>query len=86
MHEWYGHLEIFSRPQVREISRQYLLLRTYISQKTVVGCPWEVQGLVIDPSQRFFELSARKKQGRKDGKGKHLSYRHDQQSCKCTFN
>ena len=39
--EWYGHLEIFSRHQVLEISRQYLLLRTYI-QKTVVGCPFRV--------------------------------------------
>ena len=34
-----GHLEIFSRPQVMENSRQYLLLRTDILQKTVVGCP-----------------------------------------------
>ena len=40
VHEWNGHLEIFSRPQVIENSRQYLLLRTDILQKTVVGCPW----------------------------------------------
>lgn len=33
-------LHIFSRPQVIENSRQYLLLRTDILQKTVVGCPW----------------------------------------------
>ena len=26
MHEWNGHVEIFSRPQVIEISGQYLLL------------------------------------------------------------
>ena len=34
-----SHLEIFSRPQIIENSRQYLLLRTDILQKTVVGCP-----------------------------------------------
>ena len=34
--EWNGHLEIFSLPQVIENSRQYLLLRTDILQKTVV--------------------------------------------------
>ena len=46
--EWNGHLEIFSRPQVTENSRQHLPLRTDILQKrvmgswqkTVVGCPW----------------------------------------------
>ena len=36
--EWSGHLEIFGLPQVIENSRQYLLLRTDILQKTVVGC------------------------------------------------
>ena len=36
---WNGHLEIFSRPQVIEKSRQYLPLRTDILQKSVVGCP-----------------------------------------------
>ena len=36
MHEWNGHLEIFSRPQVIENSTQYLLLRTDILQKKVV--------------------------------------------------
>ena len=40
VHEWKGNLEIFSRPQVIENSRQYLLLRTASLQKTVVGCPW----------------------------------------------
>ena len=37
--EWNGHLEIFSRPLVKEKSRQYVLLRTGILQKTVFGCP-----------------------------------------------
>ena len=39
VHEWNRHLEIFSHAQVTENSRQYLLLRTDILQKTVVGCP-----------------------------------------------
>ena len=39
VHEWNGHLEIFSRPQVKENSRQNLLPRTDILQKTVVGYP-----------------------------------------------
>ena len=41
VHEWNGDPEIFSRPQVRENSRQYLLLATDIDilKKTVVGCP-----------------------------------------------
>ena len=34
--EWNTHLEIFSRIQSIENSRQYLLLRTDILQKTVV--------------------------------------------------
>ena len=38
MNAWNVHLEIFSRPQVIENSRQYLLLRTAdILQKTRVG-------------------------------------------------
>ena len=37
VHGWNGHLEIFC--QVKETSRQNLLLRTDILQKTVVGCP-----------------------------------------------
>ena len=38
--EWNDNLEIFCRPQVKETdSRQYVLLRTDILQKTVVGCP-----------------------------------------------
>ena len=36
--EWSSHLEMFSLPQVIENFRQYLLLRTDILQKTVVGC------------------------------------------------
>ena len=39
VHEWNGHLEMFSCPQLIEKSRQYLLLRTDILQKPVVGCP-----------------------------------------------
>ena len=38
VHEWNGHPEIFSLPQVIENCRQFLLLRTDIVQKTVVGC------------------------------------------------
>ena len=37
--EWNGHLEILSPPQGIENSRQFLLLRTDILQKTVDGCP-----------------------------------------------
>ena len=37
--EWNGHLEMFSGSKVVEKSRQYLLLRTEILQKTVVECP-----------------------------------------------
>ena len=44
VHERNGHLEIFSRPQVIENSRQYLLLRTDILQKTIVGYPCVVEG------------------------------------------
>ena len=38
VNEWNGHLEIFN--QVKENSKQNLLLQTDILQKTVVGCPW----------------------------------------------
>ena len=41
--EWNGHLEIFCLPQVKENSRQYVLLRTDILQKTVVGCPCDLR-------------------------------------------
>ena len=40
VHEWNGNLEIFSRPQEVENSRQYLLLQTTSLQKTVVECLW----------------------------------------------
>ena len=40
VHEWNCNLQIFSRPQVIENSRQYLLLRTSSLQKTVVRCLW----------------------------------------------
>ena len=39
VHEWYGRLEIISRSQVIENSRQYLLLRTDVLKKTVGGWP-----------------------------------------------
>ena len=39
VYEWKVHLEIFSLPQAKENSWQYLLLRTDISQKIVFGCP-----------------------------------------------
>ena len=37
-----SHLEILSRPQVIGNSKQYLLLRTDILRKAVIGCPWKV--------------------------------------------
>ena len=37
--EWNDHSEIFSCPQAIENFRQFLLVRTDISQKTVVDCP-----------------------------------------------
>ena len=39
VYEWKVHLEIFSLPQAKENSWQYLLLRTDVSQKIVFGCP-----------------------------------------------
>ena len=39
-----SHLEICSRPQIIENSRQYLLLRTDILQKTVVRYPQLFRG------------------------------------------
>ena len=39
--EWNPHQGIFSRIQAKENARQYLLLRTDILQKTVVGLPLE---------------------------------------------
>ena len=40
VHEWNGHLEIFSLPQAIENASQLLFLRTDFSQKTVIECPW----------------------------------------------
>ena len=45
--EWNGHLEVLSRPQVIENSRQSLLLRTDILRKTVVGCSWKLVVMAI---------------------------------------
>ena len=39
VHQWNGHLEIFSPPEAIENSRQFLFLRTDVFYKTVVGCP-----------------------------------------------
>ena len=44
LHEWNGHLGTFSCPQAIENSRQHLLFRTDILQKTVVGCPCMIFG------------------------------------------
>ena len=41
--EWNSDLEIVSLPQSIENSRQFLLLRTDILQKIVVGCPGRVK-------------------------------------------
>ena len=50
MDEWNGHLEICSRPQaIIENSSQYLLLRTDILRKTVVGVPGDSLGIVFSP-------------------------------------
>ena len=38
VHEWNGHLKIFSRPFVIENSRQHLPLRTDILQTVVLSC------------------------------------------------
>ena len=38
VHERHGQLEFFSRPLVMENPREYLLLRTTILEKAVVGC------------------------------------------------
>jgi len=38
VHELHRHIDILSRPQATENSGQYLLLRTDILQKTVIGC------------------------------------------------
>ena len=39
VHEWNGYRDIFSRPQVIENARPYLLLLTDISQKQSLGAP-----------------------------------------------
>ena len=41
--------KFFSRPQVKENSRQYLLLWTDILQKTVVGCPCTILSICTAP-------------------------------------
>ena len=46
--EWDGHLVIFSCPRVMENSRQYLVLRTDILRKTVVGCRDNISVIFAD--------------------------------------
>ena len=46
-------LRLWNSPQVIESSRQYLLLRTNILQKTVVGCPWSLFRVMLIKSQFF---------------------------------
>ena len=46
--EWNGHLEMFSVPQAIENSREFLLLRTDILQKTVVVCSFNISMKVLD--------------------------------------
>ena len=38
-YEWNGHLEVFSRPQTIENSRQYLLLEQIFYRKQSLGAP-----------------------------------------------
>ena len=52
VHEWNVNVGIFSYPQAKENSRQYLLLRTDILQKTVVGCPCRFSAYAIQPDLR----------------------------------
>ena len=54
-HEWNVHLEIFIRPQEKENSRQYLLLRTDILQKEVVGCTCYHPVSIIPVIAKVFE-------------------------------
>ena len=57
VHEWNVHLEICIRPQAKENSRQYLLFRTDILQKTVVGSPW-FHDLIGDGLNMLLDISA----------------------------
>ena len=57
--EWNCHLEIFSLPQAIENSRQFVLLRTDILQKTVVGCPCRfLRVKMIDSYRSSFSRSS----------------------------
>ena len=57
VHERNGHLEIFRCPQEIEDSRQYLLLRADVLQKSVVGCPCGKSRL---PGKRRYVCRSRK--------------------------
>ena len=52
VHEWNGHLEV-----ALENSRQYLLLRTVILQKTVVECPCVSLTSGLQPLRKFVFLT-----------------------------
>ena len=41
------NLEVFSRPEVIENSRQFFLPQTDILRKTVVGCSWKLVVMAI---------------------------------------
>ena len=58
VHEWNDHVEIISRPQVIENWGQYLLLRTDILQKTVVGKKIQI---FLNSTTRFKQFSESKK-------------------------
>ena len=57
VHEWNCHVKIFSLPQAIENSRQFLHLRTDISEKTVVaGVPMNKYKLAVPkPHTEFYK-------------------------------
>ena len=55
--EWDGHLVIFSCPRVMENSRQYLVLRTDILRKTVVGCRDNISVIFADTAFKLKKLA-----------------------------
>ena len=52
-----NHLEIFSHLQVIGYSRQYLLLRIDILQKTVVGCLWSFNSITYSFPLKHLDMS-----------------------------
>ena len=53
-HEWIHHLEMFSRPQVIENSRQHLLLRKAIYRKQSLGAPEAYKGNTSSAGQKKY--------------------------------